>query len=289
MSKPTSDLRDRALKGLAKHFPLAAPDLHYRLDYELSVIDSIRGAPYLLFLVEVVRSASALNIRCWGTGPANASLVCYCIGITSIDPVRYGLFFEGFIIPDQRCLPEIRFEFGESGRSIMCEEKTVLLKILQKFRPASFDDLCVLVALRHAMLAKQAEKYFRVIKDRRKPTCSCQVLGTVLDETAGVLVYEEQAFRIMQTIGGLTLSQAFEFRNNVKLGQECAEAERWRTVCQVNAGKRGFLEKDARAIFMKTFEFLPFLESKTAAVEIALAFCQDSSKILHPGKMNFRG
>jgi DNA polymerase III alpha subunit len=275
MPKPASALRELALEGLANHYPDAAPDLRHRLDYELGVIDSIRGAPYLLFLAEVARSA----IRCYCTGPANASLVCYCIGITSIDPIRYGLFFEGFIIPDQRCLPEIRFEFGELGKKTMCGKRTVLLKMLQRFNPANFDDLCVLVALRHAMLAKQAEKYFRVIKDRRKPTCSCQVLGIVLDETAGVLVYEEQALRIIQTIGGMTLSQAFEFSNHVKQG-ECVEAERWRTVCQANAVKRGFSEKNARSIFIEIFELLPFLESKTATVEIALTVCQDSSKIL---------
>jgi DNA polymerase III alpha subunit len=288
MPKPASALRDLALKGLTNHFPDAAPDLHHRLDYELCAIDSIRGAPYLLFLLEVTRSATALSIRCYCPGPANASLVCYCIGITSIDPIRYGLFFEGFIIPDQRCLPEIRFEFGELGKKTMCGKKTVLLKMFQRFNPANFDDLCVLVALRHAMLAKQAEKYFRVIKDRRKPTSSCQVLGIVLDETAGVLVYEEQALRIMQTIGGLTLSQALEFSYNVKQG-ECAEASRWRTVCHANAIKRGFSEKNTHAIFIEIFELLPFLESKTAAVEIALAIWQDSSKILHPVKKNFRG
>ena len=89
-----------------------------RLRYELDVIRQKKVASYFLFLEKVVRVAQT-ELDTWvgpGRSSAPGSLVCYCLGITKIDPLKYGLLFERFINPEKNIYPDIDLDFEEDGK-----------------------------------------------------------------------------------------------------------------------------------------------------------------------------
>lgn len=89
-----------------------------RLRYELDVIGQKKVASYFLFLEEVVRVAQT-ELGTWvgpGRSSAPGSLVCYCLGITKIDPLKYGLLFERFINLEKNIYPDIDLDFEVEGK-----------------------------------------------------------------------------------------------------------------------------------------------------------------------------
>ncbi|HUH65822.1 MAG TPA: DNA polymerase III subunit alpha, partial [Syntrophales bacterium] len=88
-----------------------------RLQDELGIIKSMGFAGYFLIVSDFVNYAKGRNIPVGpGRGSAAGSLVAYSIGITNIDPIRYGLFFERFLNPDRISMPDIDIDFCQDGR-----------------------------------------------------------------------------------------------------------------------------------------------------------------------------
>jgi DNA polymerase-3 subunit alpha len=88
-----------------------------RLRDELDMIRSMGFAGYFLIVSDFVHYAKQSNIPVGpGRGSAAGSLVAYALGITTIDPIRYGLFFERFLNPDRISMPDIDIDFCQEGR-----------------------------------------------------------------------------------------------------------------------------------------------------------------------------
>jgi DNA polymerase-3 subunit alpha len=88
-----------------------------RLQQELEMIRSMGFAGYFLIVADFIDYARKKNIPVGpGRGSAAGSLVAYAIGITSIDPIRYNLFFERFLNPDRISMPDIDTDFCPEGR-----------------------------------------------------------------------------------------------------------------------------------------------------------------------------
>jgi DNA polymerase-3 subunit alpha len=88
-----------------------------RLEEELKMIKSMGFAGYFLIVSDFVNYAKQKNIPVGpGRGSAAGSLVAYATGITNIDPIRYGLFFERFLNPDRISMPDIDIDFCQDGR-----------------------------------------------------------------------------------------------------------------------------------------------------------------------------
>lgn len=88
-----------------------------RLEEELEIIKSMGFAGYFLIVSDFVNYAKQRNIPVGpGRGSAAGSLVAYASGITNIDPIRYGLFFERFLNPDRISMPDIDIDFCQDGR-----------------------------------------------------------------------------------------------------------------------------------------------------------------------------
>jgi DNA polymerase III subunit alpha len=88
-----------------------------RLQQELEMIRSMGFAGYFLIVADFIDYAKRKNIPVGpGRGSAAGSLVAYAIGITSIDPIRYNLFFERFLNPDRISMPDIDTDFCPEGR-----------------------------------------------------------------------------------------------------------------------------------------------------------------------------
>ena len=89
-----------------------------RLFMELDVIKSMGFAGYFLIVSDFINHAKARNIPVGpGRGSVAGSLVANALGITNIDPIRYGLFFERFLNPDRKSMPDIDTDFCIEGRS----------------------------------------------------------------------------------------------------------------------------------------------------------------------------
>ncbi len=105
-------LRTLAYEGAQARFGELSPEIKDRLEYELSVIAQMGYSGYFLIVWDFVRFAKSQNIPVGpGRGSAAGSLVCYCLGITNVDPLKYGLIFERFLNPSRVSLPDIDIDF----------------------------------------------------------------------------------------------------------------------------------------------------------------------------------
>ena len=116
-----SYLRELVMEG-AKHRygPLLSDEAAERIEYELRVIDEMGFNAYFLIVWDLIRYANEQKIRTGpGRGSAAGSIVSYCLGITKLDPLAYGLIFERFLNPGRREMPDIDMDFDERYRGDM--------------------------------------------------------------------------------------------------------------------------------------------------------------------------
>jgi DNA polymerase-3 subunit alpha len=111
-------LRRLARDGLRRRYgdppPAGAVE---RLEYELSVIEKMGFAAYFLIVWDFVRFAKDSGIAVGpGRGSAAGSIVSYCLAITDVDPLEYGLLFERFLNPERVSMPDIDIDFSVKGR-----------------------------------------------------------------------------------------------------------------------------------------------------------------------------
>jgi DNA polymerase-3 subunit alpha len=103
------------LKG--KDDPALARQYRQRLKDELGIIKTRGVAGYFFIVADYVQYAKKRNIPVGpGRGSAAGSLVSYALGITNVDPIRYGLLFERFLNPNSKTMPDIDIDFSEEGR-----------------------------------------------------------------------------------------------------------------------------------------------------------------------------
>ncbi len=106
-------LKEMALSGLYRIYG-QNPEKHIadRLEYELSVINSMGFTDYFLIVQDYVNFAKRSGIPVGaGRGSGAGSLVAYCIGITGIDPIKYDLLFERFLNPERVSMPDFDIDF----------------------------------------------------------------------------------------------------------------------------------------------------------------------------------
>src|SRR5262245_40302663 len=117
-----SYLRTVAETGLRRHFPDPSPEIRARFDYELGVIQAMQFSGYFLVVWDFIRYAKEKGIAVGpGRGSAAASLVAYCLGITTVDPMRYGLVFERFLNPGRKSMPDMDIDFADDRRDEVIE------------------------------------------------------------------------------------------------------------------------------------------------------------------------
>ncbi len=114
---PESYLEELALQGAKERYKGNIPDEVMRqLQHEFSLIRQLKFADYFLTIYEIVEFARSRDILCQGRGSAANSAVCYCLGITAIDPVRTNLLFERFISLERNEPPDIDVDFEHERR-----------------------------------------------------------------------------------------------------------------------------------------------------------------------------
>ena len=116
----SEQLRINTLEGAAKRYPAGIPpDVMATLDKELAMIDAKDIANYILTIDSIIKYAreeATPPILCQGRGSAANSAVCYCLGITAVDPAQNDLLFERFISEDRIEPPDIDVDFEHERR-----------------------------------------------------------------------------------------------------------------------------------------------------------------------------
>jgi len=114
-------LKQHAVEGLRQRLSTArediGPECNERLEHELKIIEQLGLADYFLVIADFVRFARGKGVPVGpGSGSAGTSLVAYALGITEIDPLRYGLLFERLVNPLTPEFPDIDLGFGMEMR-----------------------------------------------------------------------------------------------------------------------------------------------------------------------------
>ncbi|MCB0890426.1 MAG: DNA polymerase III subunit alpha, partial [Propionibacteriaceae bacterium] len=107
----------RCEAGIATRYGTSTPAIDARLADELAVIDTLGFATYFLTVAEVVAMIGRLDIRCAARGSGAGSLVNYLLGISGVDPIRYGLIMERFLSPLRQVLPDIDIDVESARRT----------------------------------------------------------------------------------------------------------------------------------------------------------------------------
>ena len=115
---PEELLKIKVYEGGESKYGTLTSEIIERIDYELDVINSMGFASYFLIVGDLIEFSKKRNIRTGaGRGSAAGSIVSYCLGITGIEPLEYGLIFERFLNKGRKSLPDIDMDFDERYRN----------------------------------------------------------------------------------------------------------------------------------------------------------------------------
>jgi DNA polymerase-3 subunit alpha len=115
-------LREKCAGELENRYPKGGPEVRERMDYELDVIGQTGYSGYFLLVADFIREAKSRGMLVGpGRGSATGSLVAYLLGISEIDPLRYGLLFERMLNPERASAPDIDMDFPDTRREEIIE------------------------------------------------------------------------------------------------------------------------------------------------------------------------
>ncbi len=132
-----------AWNGLRQKFGPNPSDAHRKLlDHELRLVEKMGYAPYFLTVNSIVQYARSQEIVCQGRGSAANSVICFALGITSIDPIKHKLLFERFISEERHEPPDIDVDFEHERREEVIQwiyqnygyEHAALTAVVSRFR-----------------------------------------------------------------------------------------------------------------------------------------------------------
>jgi error-prone DNA polymerase len=114
---PEAYLRQETYIGARRRFPSGIPHtVQEQIEHELELIADLQYEPYFLTVYDLVRYARSQHILCQGRGSAANSAVCYCLGVTEVDPARGNMLFERFISKERGEPPDIDVDFEHQRR-----------------------------------------------------------------------------------------------------------------------------------------------------------------------------
>jgi error-prone DNA polymerase len=143
---PTSWLRQLTEEGVQRRFPQGEPpSVRQTVEHELALIAQLKYEPYFLTVADLVHWARSQGILCQGRGSAANSAVCYCLGVTEVDPARMSLLFERFISAERNEPPDIDIDFEHQRREEVIQyvyrkygrHRAALTGVIISYRPRS--------------------------------------------------------------------------------------------------------------------------------------------------------
>ncbi|MEL6324585.1 MAG: PHP domain-containing protein, partial [Pseudomonadota bacterium] len=143
---PSGHLRDLVSDGVTWRYPSGVPPaVEAALKKELDLIEELDVAPYFLTVYDIVAWARRQGILCQGRGSAANSAICFCLGITSVDPATSNLLFERFLSRERKEPPDIDVDFEHERREEVIQyvyerygrQRAALTATVISYRPRS--------------------------------------------------------------------------------------------------------------------------------------------------------
>ena len=113
---PDSMLRRLCEEGLTRRYGRVTKVLRDRLEHELRIIEAKKFSSYFLIVWDFVRYATEHHIPCGARGSGVGCMVAYLLGLSTVDPVHYGLLFERFMDPSRNEMPDLDIDICQEGR-----------------------------------------------------------------------------------------------------------------------------------------------------------------------------
>jgi DNA-directed DNA polymerase III PolC len=157
---PQEHLARLAREGAKTRYPGGVPErVERQIAHELALIAELDYAPYFLTVWDIVRFARGEGILCQGRGSAANSTICYCIGITEVDPAFADLLFERFISPERREPPDIDVDFEHERR------EEVIQYIYERYGREHAGLAATVICYRARSAAREVGKAFGLSED----------------------------------------------------------------------------------------------------------------------------
>jgi error-prone DNA polymerase len=137
-----------------------------QLAHELSMIARLGLAGYFLIVWDIVRFARREGVLCQGRGSAANSAVCYCLGITAVDPIRLGLLFERFLSDERREAPDIDIDFAHRDR------EKVIQYVYEKYGRAHAAMVCEQITYRGRSAVRDASRVLGFSVEQAEKLCT---------------------------------------------------------------------------------------------------------------------
>ncbi len=143
---PAQTLRQYTQEGAAVRYPGGVPtSVQTQVEHELALIAELKYEMYFLTVHDIVRFARSQGILCQGRGSAANSAVCYCLGVTEVDPSRTSVLFERFISRERDEPPDIDVDFEHQRREEVIQyiyakygrERAAITAVVTSYRPRS--------------------------------------------------------------------------------------------------------------------------------------------------------
>ncbi len=150
---PSEYLRQLVELGIQSRWPEGInDDLRATIEKELKLIQKLKYEYYFLSVYEIVEYARSQEILCQGRGSAANSVVCYCLGITSVNPKEINLLFERFISEDRNEPPDIDVDFEHERR------EEVIQHIYKKYGRDRSAITATIITYRHKSAIREVGK-----------------------------------------------------------------------------------------------------------------------------------
>jgi error-prone DNA polymerase len=143
---PASYLRRVTYEGTGRRWPGGMlAKVQHQIEYELALISELHYEQYFLTVYDIVSFARSRHILCQGRGSAANSAVCYCLGVTEVDPARMSVLFERFISKERNEPPDIDIDFEHERREEVIQylyqkygrDRAALTGVVISYRPKS--------------------------------------------------------------------------------------------------------------------------------------------------------
>ncbi len=175
-------LRHLAYKGAGERWGTPTTEQTERLDFELEMIAKMGFPGYFLIVQDFLHAAREMGVSVGpGRGSAAGSAVAYCLHITDIDPIKYGLLFERFLNLDRISMPDIDIDFDEDGR------EAVLRYVVNKY---GHDKVAHIITF-GTMAAKMAIR--DVARVQKLPLPDADRLAKLVPERPGISLLDAYA------------------------------------------------------------------------------------------------
>jgi len=143
---PAQTLRRFTYEGASRRYPSGIPaSVQQQIEHELALIAELKYEMYFLTVHDIVAFARSRHILCQGRGSAANSAVCYCLGVTEVDPARINMLFERFISRERNEPPDIDVDFEHQRREEVIQyiyakygrDRAALTATVISYRPRS--------------------------------------------------------------------------------------------------------------------------------------------------------